>query len=189
MKRTLLLLATVATIFAACKKDESYKFDGNAVVYLNGVEQPKFKSTNTQYSLYEIVRDEYVRMTYTDGNTKLERSFADSQRDTINNRLMMWATDILRVDGTLYYEFINSHDVFLSVPTEPRDQYGNPTYQTKWDTCGYIPQSVIDSAREQIEALYAQERYDEIYELFHTAFTFYTCTGQEYKDIVANGGN
>jgi len=25
--------------------------------------------------------------------------------------------------------------------------------------------------------------------LFHTAFTFYTCTGAEYKEIVRNGGN
>lgn len=97
----------------------------------------------------------------------------------------MWGTDIIKMDGTIMYEFIGATNTHLIIPNGRKDEYGLPLY----DTCGYIPQSVIDNAREQIEALYAQERYDEIYELFHTAFTFYTCTGQEYKDIVANGGN
>jgi hypothetical protein len=103
------------------------------------------------------------------------RFFAPEQRDTINNRLLLYSTDILTEEGILLPEFIESTQFYL--------QYENG------DTVGYIPQSVIDNAREQIEELYAQERFDEIYELFHSAFTFYTCTGQEYKDIVANVGN
>lgn len=185
MKKTILMLVLVGVALAACKKDETYKFDGNAVIYLNGVEQPKFKSTNTQYSLKQIVSNEHVRMNYSNEYGHGLRTFYVTQRDTINNRLMMWATDILEIDGTLDYEFIRSYDIYLTLPNGQKDEFGAPLF----DTCGYIPQSVIDNAREQIEALYAQERYDEIYELFHTAFTFYTCTGQEYKDIVANGGN
>ena len=174
----------VGIVFAACeKKDETFKIDGNALVYLNGVEQPKFKSTSKQHSVAEIVRDSMVQLV----NSVGMRGFSDKQRDTINNRLLMWGTDILHMDGTLGYNFIGQTNTHLIIPSGELDPSG--FFGFKWDTVGYIPQSVIDNAREQIEALYAQERYDEIYELFHTAFTFYTCTGQEYKDIVANGGN
>ena len=180
MKRTILMLAMVGVALAACeKKDEPYQFKTGEYVYLNGVDQPKFKSTFTQYSVYEIVRTPTVCMQYTnegDNGGRFTRGFWDELRDTANNRLLMMSDDVITSDGRLLYEFIGAVDIVLRISEEG-------------DTCGYIPQSVIDNAREQIESLYAQERYDEIYELFHTAFTFYTCTGQEYKDIVANGGN
>ena len=180
MKKTILLLAMVGVALAACeKKNEPYEFKGGEYIYLNGVEQPKFKSTTTQYSLNEIVRTPTVCMQYTlegDNGGRFTRGFWDELRDTVNNRLLMMSDDVITTDGTLLYSFIGAVDIVLRISEEG-------------DTCGYIPQSVIDNARVQIEALYEQERYDEIYELFHTAFTFYTCTGQEYKDIVANGGN
>lgn len=174
------MLAVLMGVLAGCKKDKDYEFKSGEFVYLNGVEQPKFKSTTTQYTLAEIVRDADVTLWIYSENDgapgRFQRGFGDEMRDTINNRLLMRGEDILTYpDGKILYDFISATDVHLVM--------GNG------DTCGYIPQSVINSAREQIEALYAQERYDEIYELFHTAFTFYTCTGQEYKDIVANGGN
>ena len=179
MKRTILMLAVLMGVLAGCKKDKDYEFKSGEFVYLNGVEQPKFKSTTTQYTLAEIVRSECTMWYYWDNpdNPRYwDRSFSEEERDTINERLLMRAEDILTVpDGNLLREFIDSKNIYLTMPNG--------------DTCGYIPNSVIANAREQIEALYAQERYDEIYELFHTAFTFYTCTGEEYKQIVANGGN
>ena len=182
MKKPLLMLAFVGIVLTACeKKNDSYNFNKEDFVYLNGIEQPKFKSTATQYSVYDIVRDSMTQLV----NSVERRGFSDGQRDTVNNRLLMWSSDILTVDGTIQYDFIGATNTHLIIPNGRTDEYGLPLY----DTCGYIPQSVIDSAREQIEALYAQERYDEIYELFHTAFVFFPCTGEEYKQIVANGGN
>ena len=180
MKKAFLLMAMAIVAFVACeKKEEPYQFKVGEYVYLNGVEQPKFKSTTTQYSIRDIVRTPTVCMQYTnegDNGGRYTRGFWNELRDTVNNRLLMMADDVITTDGQLLYEFIGATDVLLRVSEEG-------------DTCGYIPQSVIDSAREQIETLYAQERYDEIYELFHTAFTFYTCTGEEYKQIMAGGGN
>lgn len=178
MKKTILLLAMAGVALTACTKNENeaYKFRGDEQIYLNGVEQPKFKSSAKQFTLAEIVRNDEVNIFYDFGDGVYHRGFAPEQRDTINNRLMMWATDVLTEDGRLITEFIGSTNVYFQILT------------TK-DTVGYIPQSVIDNARVQIESLYAQERYDEIYELFHTAFVFYPCTGEEYKDIVANGGD
>ena len=178
MKKTILLLVLVGVALAACKKDndEPYQFKSTEMVYLNGIEQPKFKSTATQHSLYEIVRNETVVLKYAKGSDDgWTRFFTTEMRDTINNRFMFASTDILTDDGRLLYDFIGSCNFHLMF------EHG--------DTCGYIPQSVIDNARVQIESLYEQEKYDEIYELFHTAFVFYPCTGEEYKQIVANGGN
>ena len=177
MKKTFLLMMFVGILLTACENgNEPYQFKAGEFVYLNGVEQPKFKSTTTQYSIAEIVRlpNLFIKI-YVPEYGKGYRSFSDKQRDTINNRLLMYATDVLCEDGTLIYDFIGASDVHLQIENG--------------DTVGYIPQSVIDNAREQIESLYAQERYDEIYELFHTAFVFYPCTGEEYKQIVANGEN
>lgn len=177
MKKTFLMLALVGVALAACdkKENEAYQFKGTEQIYLNGVNQPKFKSTTTQYTIEQIVRLDNLYMYGNLEGSVFYWSFGEDRRDTTNNRLLVASTDVLTDDGRLIYDFIGLTDVYLRM--------------FPGDTVGYIPQSVINSAREQIEALYAQERYDEIYELFHTAFTFYTCTGQEYKDIVANGGN
>lgn len=183
MKR-ILLFALVGTMFIACKeKNEPYDFNKFLPVYLNGVENPKYKSSTRQYSLDYIVRDSSVLLSTSLG----VRGFAPEQRDTINKRLLMWSTDIITASGTILYEFIGQTDIHLIIHNG--EKFNELGQCISWDTCGYIPQSIIDSAREQIEALYAQERYDEIYDLFHTAFTFYTCTGAEYKSIMANGGN
>lgn len=188
MKKTILMLALVGVALAACeKKDKDYEFKSGEYIYLNGVEQPKFKSTTKQYTVAEIVRAENVALYHTTEYGGYYRTFDPGQRDTINNRLLMRAEDILTVpDGYLQREYLDATNFYIALPNGELDPSGLLGF--KWDTCGYIPQSVIDNAREQIESLYAQERYDEIYELFHTAFTFYTCTGEEYKQIVANGG-
>lgn len=180
MKKTILFMALAGIVFAACKKDKDYEFKSGEFVYLNGIEQPKFKSTTTQYSLDDILADMGMEMWYfwdnPDNPRYWDRGFSEEMRDTENKRLLMRAEDILTVpDGFLVREFIESKNIYLKM--------------SNGDTCGYIPNSVIATAREQIEALYAQERYDEIYELFHTAFVFYPCTGEEYKQIVKNGEN
>lgn len=182
------MLMAIAATFVACQKDEPYKFKSYEQIYLNGIEQPKFKGTTTQYTVAEIVRNPHVAILNTcvgdDGAVgKFYRHFPKNMRDTVNNRLLMLSTDILTEDGRLADGFINSWDVYFAILD------GGDNMNINGDTVGYIPQSVIDNAREQIEALYAQERYDEIYELFHTAFVFYPCTGEEYKQIVKNGGN
>ena len=177
-----MLFALVAMVFAACdKKEEAYVFKPTEMIYLNGVERPMFKSTTTQYTLEEIVRSEELHlMAVTEFGNSYWSFNLPERRDTINNRLLLYSTDILTEQGELIYDFLTATDMHLVISL--RGNYVG-------DTCGYIPQSVIDSAREQIETLYAQERYDEIYELFHSAFTFYTCTGEEYKQIMAGGGN
>ena len=85
---------------------------------MNGVEQPKFKSTTTQYSLAEIVRhpNTAVLFRYTSAGQEsvYYRHFAEARmRDTINNRLLMLATDVLTEDGRLTYDFIAATDVHL----------------------------------------------------------------------------
>ena len=170
--KKLILLAMVGIAFTACNKEESYQFRTD-LLEVDFVERP-----NCKYSVKEIVADMGVEMWYFWDNygspRYFDRSFSEEERDTINERLLMRAEDILTVpDGNLLPNFITAKNIYLTM--------------SNGDTCGYIPNSVIASARAQIDELYAQEKYDEIYEVFRKAFTFYTCTGEEYKAIVKEG--
>lgn len=192
MKR-ILLLALVGTMFVACKEDEPFKFREDTI-YLNGVENPRYKSTARYHSLYEILRDETVEMWIANkaefGDQLGRRGFSDAQRDTINNRLLMWSTDILsECDGEIWIsrDFIRAEYIYLTINNGTEFDY--TIQHTAVDTIGYIPISVLRAAEHQIDSLFALEKYAEIYDLFHTAFTFYTCTGAEYKAIMENGGN
>ncbi len=187
MKKCFLIMVMVGLAFAACKKDaEPYKFKETVEpLILDFVERP-----NSKYSVAEVVRNPYVAMLFRYESAGSEdvycKHFAHESHDTINNRLLMQSSDILTEDGRLVYDFIGARDVYLAFVDYTK---GGDNTNINGDTVGYVPQSAIDNARVQIEELYAQEQYDEIYEVFRKAFTFYTCTGEEYKQIVANGGN
>lgn len=125
MKKTFFIITIIAMVFSSCKKDEDYEFKSGEMVYINGIDQPKFKNTEKQYTVSEIVRNPEVRLAIY----------------TYNHGVYKWTSRVF-----------------------------------------------IKNAREQIINLYKQERYDEIYELFHTAFVFYPCNGEEYKQILNGNG-
>lgn len=200
MRKTMLMIVMVGVALAACeKKNEPYQFKDSEVIIIQGVDQPKFKSTGRQYTVKEMLKDSSLQMAKKYPAAMKETGvisdnmmhIVDNEKDTINGRIQLSAWLILGSDGILNRALLDMCECYFVVAeTTKENPYGVYDFDSpKLDTVGYIPQSVIDNAREQIEALYAQERFDEIYELFHSAFTFYTCTGEEYKQIVANGGN
>lgn len=182
--KKLILLAMVGIAFTACnKEDEPYKFKRTAEpLDVEFIERP-----NCKHSIREIVRDPYVALLFaytTDATRVYCHHFAWENRDTVNNRLLLQASDILTEDGRLVYDFIGARDVYLAFVDYTK---GGDNTNINGDTVGYVPQAAIDDARVRIEELYAQEKYDEIYEVFKKAYTFYTCTGEEYKAIVKEG--
>ena len=200
MKKTILLMALVGIVLTACeKKNEPYQFKDTEVIIIQGVDQPQFKSTSKQYTIKEMLKDTAFQMAIK-YSAEMKKDglindhcmhLGENEKDTINDRIQLSAWLILGSDGQLNRALIDMCECYFVIGEKTaQNPYGvYPLESPQYDTVGYIPQSVIDNARVQIESLYAQERYDEIYELFHTAFTFYTCTGEEYKQIVANGGN
>ena len=57
------------------------------------------------------------------------------------------------------------------------------------DTVAYIPNAQLDSAEDTINKLFAKGDFDQIYKMFETAFQFIPCTGDDFKEMKANGAN
>jgi hypothetical protein len=172
----LLLLAVVAALCCSCKDDDDGRLDTDAMVYLNGVENPAKWNPNLNLTVPEVVRECYVISFWNEiYNSMLERGWAPHQKDTVNNRLLMYGTDIIDQDGRITDEFIKGEDI---------------TFQTEArDTIGYIPNATLRAAETAIREAYAKGNYTECYELFHTAFTFHPISATEYKRLKAQGLN
>ena len=60
---------------------------------------------------------------------------------------------------------------------------------TRCDTFGYIPQSMMDANRPLLEKFFKEGRYSEMEKIMKTGYTIYTCTGEEYRELVRLGLN
>lgn len=110
------------------------------------------------------------------------RGFSEAQRDRVNNRLKMWASDVLlERDGTVQLEtvFLTARDVTL--------MQGINDHRT--DTIAYIPNAVIEKAYKEIKEAFDRKDYKRIYELFETAYTAIPTTGEIYKELKRQGKN
>jgi predicted small lipoprotein YifL len=195
MKKTMLMLVMVGVALTACdkKEDSGFQWRPDVLFPIQGIDLPtqvatargtlKYANGQQQRMTAKEVTKRYLEIypdvawhTTNDEGSKGFLYVPPEYVDTANARFMMASGYIIWEDGSIGKDFIYNYDnYFVDCHTG--------------DTIAYIPNSAIESARERILALHAEGRYDEIYELFQDAFVFYPCTGQEYKDIVANGGN
>lgn len=194
MRKTIFLLAMVGVVLTACDKKDNggFQWRPDVLFPIQGIDQPvrvatargtlKFANGQQRMTAKEVTKryleiypDVEWHTTHENGG-KGYLGVPPEYVDTANARFMMASGYIIWEDGSIGKDFIYNHDNYF-VDTHTGD------------TIAYIPNSAIESARERIIELHAQERYDEIYELFQDAFVFYPCTSEEYKQIVANGGN
>lgn len=170
MKKILFLLLAVALFVNCDPKPEveidKGQLDPNAMITIRPAKGVQLRSTVTGLTATEIVeqtvnikfQSQWWSNIYSEEPKELSRGFAEAQRDLTIPALKMWGTDIIAQDGSFMKEFIYGTDVYLT--------------DNNNDTIGYVPQSVINSARTQIEAAYNDENYTEVYRLFDEAFTF-----------------
>lgn len=59
----------------------------------------------------------------------------------------------------------------------------------RYDTLGYIPNSQMLANRAHLQNLLDEKKYQEMLDYFKTAYTIYTCTGEEYRELVRLGIN
>lgn len=196
-------LVLVAGLLTGCKKEDNGQFDTSVMIALNA---PKELSANQtiatksdgeqqRISPRQIVEETTVISYHNydinpDGRV-LERGFNEKQRDLINNRLLMFNSDVInpythRVspgfidgcdfllvtwrygDGSLWEEATGSGEVFI-------------------DTVAYIPTKIVHEAAVKIREAHAKKDYATCYRLFHEAFTFYPITGKEWRELKTNG--
>lgn len=187
MKKIIITLAIAALLVSCSKEDKPSKLDPNAMISIN----PDLAYTPTTKAAWHLSNLEIVKQA-SDLNwrntsiagTDITRGFIEAHKDVVNVRLLMWGTDIIDQNGAYTTEFIGGWDFVI------RRRLNNigeipPIY----DTIAYIPQGIINSARDLIHAAYIAEDFTTVYDLFNTAFTFRPVSGEEWRSLKAQGRN
>lgn len=190
MKKTILFLALAAIVASCDPKDEPKAFqikdtDMISIRPATGTANApaKVKATEGHLTALEIVKQATTIIYHYNGD-KLERSFTKQQRDTVSTtpKLLMWATDVITLNGDLQPEFIEATDVlFVTFETI----YSS----TPKDTIAFIPNSVLRTAEAAIREAYAAKNIEACYTIFNTAYTFTPITGAEWRTLKAAGQN
>lgn len=102
-------------------------------------------------------------------------SIEDEQKDIEGERIKMWGTQVIRRDGTLNDYFIGLRDIRIGIPI------------VEGNIGGYIPNSVMEEAEREIKKAYSEGRYDDVYRLFHEAYTAIPCTEKEWLALKEKG--
>jgi len=169
--KKLLFLITVALLLGCSKEPVPQKWDSNRMISLNGKVM-----TKSVMSINNIVKSPSVQLSFYNELISVNpcsRGFSTAQRDTANHRLLMWGTDIISQSGKYTTDFIEARDIILRVNLR---LVGYPL----WDTVAYIPNSVIQAAKNRIKTNYEAGKYTEVYAAFDSAFVFYPITGSEW---------
>lgn len=202
-----------------CKDDDEpgvtkKKIDPNAMVQIRAKEKNSLKSTSAEGMSYQDSVEMIVRYSWqwhvfdeSLGRNKKLSVGSYPARDTINFRLRWWGSEILdpyiMEKDTLFrigYFITDLRNLVLTAPLkedgtpyqwdEDKPDY-NPTIMGNipYDTLGYIPNSVVLKAREQITEAFNRGDYDRVYELFDSAYVFIPITGERYRELEAKGEN
>ena len=186
MKKLLLLL--IIPLFIACEKEVDLKKEFKSLptdmisikpaVSTNSNAQKVKAEENNHLSALEIVKQTTLITT-----PPFERSFADEQRDTISEppRLLMWATDIIMLDGELQTGWIEAVDIVFVRCLDDDCQIR--------DTIAYIPNSVLRSTEQAIREAYEAQDIEACYDIFDNAYRFTPITGEEWRALKINTDN
>lgn len=164
MKKLLFLLLLVATM-AACKKEEPFKLDPDAMILLRGDESTT-KSLVNGLTPLEIVENgvnikiqsHYAGNIYYEDLQEITYTFSETQKDFSIPALKMWGTSIISQEGEYYKDFTHGFNVYIT--------------DNNNDTIAQVPDEVIINAKLLIEAAFDVEDYEEVYRIFNEAFTF-----------------
>lgn len=190
MKRLILFLA-VAVLFAACddKDKGNGKLDPNAMISLRAAPSGRAAASPNHLSALEIVKQtmeiEFINEDKFPDTKRLSREFGDNQRDLANERLLMYGSDIITPRGEWLDDFIGGSNVVLTRAAPADAQYPDGHI----DTIAYIKNATLREARILAKAAFDREDYKTVYELFDQAFTFIPITGEEWRELKAQGLN
>lgn len=188
MKQLILVLAACAALISCKKETNKGRLDPNAQIALNPAPGTKaYDPENPEHLTAKQITERATIISFwnDDVTTAMasEREFTPEQRDLTNNRLMMWGTDIVSVQGELETVFLEGRDFLLEEWTDR----GLPTF--KKDTIAYIPNAVIRAAEQKIKAAYYAEDYATCYKVMNEAFTYTPITAEEWRELKAAGQN
>ncbi|MCH3939781.1 MAG: hypothetical protein LKE34_00760 [Bacteroidales bacterium] len=175
MRRFLILLCLVAvsTAFASCGKVNKWS---ERTIDINVRENVTTKA-DEHLTPAQIVRKAYsLDMSNGINAFHMRRGWAEQQRDTVNNKLLMYSTDVISIDGELMntkYDFINVQSAYIVDSNEV--------------VIAYIPSAVLRKAHDDIIEAYNRNDYDAVYKLFNDAYEAIPITQAEYDALVERG--
>ena len=208
MKNRLLFILTTSTLLFACnnhalEKEEEQPQIGNqlnpeAKLSITAkLKETRGMSYNDSLSYIVKYAWEWYAISKENNNAPTARGFDfdddyGTQRDTINNKFLLWGVDIIQEDGSLGW-FITSLSDFViitlrtpnSSPANPRNYHG--TLDLPHDTIAYVPNKIFQEARDKIMSAYERKNYQECYRLFDSAFIFIPTTGEKWRAMKASG--
>lgn len=185
--KKILFFAVSVMLFASCNKEDDGRITNpDAKISLRPAKGVILKAANPAHlTAAEIVeRTESIAFINEKVGDQLSRGFGPAQRDIANSRLLLFATDVIKEDGTIKLDFIEGRDFVL---------YERPFIKeiSDWrvDTIAYVPNSVVRAAEIAIKAAYNNKDYAECYRLMDVAFTFTPITGAEWRALRSQGTN
>ena len=176
MRRFLILLCLVAvsTAFASCGKVNKWS---ERTIDINVREILTRADVDSALTPAQIVREAYsLDMSNGINAFHMRRGWAEQQRDTVNNKLLMYSTDVISIDGELMntkYDFINVQSAYIVDSNEV--------------VIAYIPSAVLRKAHDDIIEAYNRNDYDAVYKLFNDAYEAIPITQAEYDALVERG--
>lgn len=186
-----LIITAIICLLVACKADEPKAFQ------IKDTDMISIKPASTAMSSKQAVKSsshltalEIVKQTVEIRTPLFGRSFATEQRDTVSTppKLLMWATDVITLDGQLQTDWITATDVVFVKYDSQYIGYDPSTF-SHCDTIAYIPNSVLRIAETAIRSAYSAKDIDACYTLFNNAYTFTPITGAEWRQLKAAGQN
>lgn len=82
------------------------------------------------------------------------------------------------------------YDENLETYLDPYEaQWDFADHKLHYDTLGYIPNSIVRANRERLIPLFNEGKYSEMIKIMASDYTIYTCTGEEYRELVRLGIN
>lgn len=177
---TIAILVLAASYACDKKKDEPQKrLDPNAKITIQITDAGLRAKGN-----YSKTREECLqRLTHIIGRhegatSDWSYSIPEERKDYQKLQVKMWGDAIIDPrDNSISPSFIKSRNVVFVDAHTPED------------TLGYIPNSVLDVAEAKIKAAHEAGNYEEVYRLFLEAYTAIPCTGEEYRQLQAEGRN
>lgn len=182
---TIALLA-LAMLAAGCENKDKPKILRNGEMLYINVKDNKMRAASAEVEPVEgdtqkrltprqLVEKTSVFMFIDPKIGETNISILDEQRDVEHERIKMWGEMVVSPEGLLRDYFI----VVRNVTTNTGDGL----------VCGYIPNAVMEKAEKDIRAAYKAGNIDEVYRLFHEAYTVTPCTQLEYNKLKEKGLN
>lgn len=168
MKKIIFSLIVLFALISCDDKSEDVKpkWNPEATILIKQDKSIQTRSAENTLSALEIVeqtvnikwQSHYESNVYWDSPKTVARGFGDYQRDFEIPALKMLGIDVISQEGDYYRDMTHSFNVYLTDDNN--------------DSIAYIPDETIALAKVAIEAAYNAEDYEEVYRLFHDAFTF-----------------